>query len=440
MSLVLTTRLVLTECGISQYTSLTVPNTRTEKIQMSDNLESNFKWYMLALLTITGTFVGAIPFSCMPVLFKEISDDLSLDLVQIGTIWGISSLAGVFVSLIGGVLSDKFGVKVILTVFCIMVGITGSLRGLSESFFALTATVFINGLVRMVIPVTVTKTVGLWFKGPRLGMAMGISAMGVGLGLMLGPLISATVLSPLLGGWRNVMHLYGGISVIIGLLWLLFGRVPHQFDSDIGYAEKVPLGKAVSRLIRNKALWLIGLTLLFRMSGMMGMTGYLPLYLRGQGWTEPSADGTLATFYAVSALCVVPLSLLSDRLGSRKAIIFPALISAIICIGLLPLVGGVSVWLLIIFAGAFFDGYMAITTTMLLETEGVGVEYSGTALGIAFTIAQIGSVVSPPLGNSFAAAGQGVPFHFWAALSVVALVIFSFVKETGRRRTKAVKS
>jgi hypothetical protein len=55
----------------------------------------------------------------------------------------------------------------------------------------------------------------------------------------------------------------------------------------------------------------------------------------------------------------------------------------------------------------FFDGFMAITTTMLFETEGVGPFYSGTALGIVFTIAQVGSVIYPPLGNSLAHINPG---------------------------------
>ena len=389
---------------------------------------------MLVLLTATGTFVAAIPFSCMPVLFKEISEDLGLSLVQIGTIWGIASLAGVFVSIIGGVVSDKFGVKFILSIFCILVGITGASRGLSNSFLTLAVTVFINGIVRLIIPINLTKTIGLWFKGPNLGIAMGISAMGMGLGLMLGPMLSATVLSPWLGGWRNVMYLYGAISVIVGIIWFLFGREPPQVESTTGYPRTEPFRQTLLRLLRLKPLWLLGFVLLFRSAGIQGMTGYLPLYLRGEGWPAAGADGTLATFYAASTACVVPLTLLSDRLGSRKAILFPALIVTFIFMSLIPFVNSFTIWAFIALSGAFFDGFMAITTTMLLETEGVGPVYSGTALGIVFTIAQVGSVISPPLGNSFASINPGLPFIFWAVLSGMALVTLAFIKETGKGR------
>jgi len=70
----------------------------------------------------------------MPVLFKEISQDLNLSLVQIGTIWGIASLAGLFVSIIAGVLGDRFGMKAIIAICAVLVGISGALRGLATSF------------------------------------------------------------------------------------------------------------------------------------------------------------------------------------------------------------------------------------------------------------------------------------------------------------------
>ena len=165
----------------------------------------------------------------------------------------------------------------------------------------------------------------------------------------------------------------------------------------------------------------------------MSTMGYLPLFLRNQGWTEVAADGTLAAFYGISTLCVIPLSFVSDKLGSRKVMLYPALLITVFCIGLIPYVNSATVWVLMLLAGVFMDGFMSLVTTMLLETEGVGSVNSGIALGINFTIIHIGSVSSPPIGNSLAAINDGAPFLFWAALSAVAFVFLFFVKETGRK-------
>jgi predicted MFS family arabinose efflux permease len=201
----------------------------------------------------------------------------------------------------------------------------------------------------------------------------------------------------------------------------------------------VPFRQAFSSLIHIKAIWLIGLMMLFRVGALMGMTGYLPLYLREQGWTVASADGTLAAFYGISTVCVVPLCFLSDRIGSRKAILFPAMIVTIVCLGLIPVVEGGTIWVLMLLSGIFMDGFMSLSATMLLETEGVRLVYSGTALGILFTIVHIGNAISPPLGNSFADINMGLPFVFWAALTFAAVVILPFIKETGWRRTKTIE-
>ena len=265
-----------------------------------------YRWFILALLAAIGTFVVAIQNSAMPVLFKEISEDLGLDLVQIGSIWGINSLAGIFMSIIAGLLSDRFGVKLVLSVVCVMSGITGALRGISNSYFALAATVFFNGIFRIIIPVTITKTIGIWFKGKNLGLAMGIYVMGLGLGLMLGSMLSSSVLSPFLGGWRNVLYFYGSIAVVMGILWILFGREPHHLTSKHASSNAVPLRQSISVLIRNKGIWFIGLIFLFRMGCLMGVAGYLSVYLKEQGWEAASADGVLAAFYAISTLCSTP--------------------------------------------------------------------------------------------------------------------------------------
>lgn len=401
---------------------------------MKDNTRSNYRWYMLALLSMTGTLVTAMPFSCMPVLFPEIADELGLNLVELGTIWGMGNLAGIFVSLIGGIIGDRFSSKWILMISCILVGITGALRGFSDSFMFLAVTMFVNGIIRLIIPITITRTVGLWFKGSsNLGMAMGASAMGMGLGLSLGPLLSATVLSPWLGGWRNVLFMMGGLSAFIGILWLIFGREPPVDDSH-EETEHVPIKETVSKLIRTKGLWFIGLTFMTRMGSMMGMTGYLPLYLRDQGWEAAAADGTLAAFYAISTILVVPITSLSDKIGSRKLVLLMGIITNTISLGLLPLVDGWVVWALMLMSGIFMDGFMAINTTILLETEGIGSRYSGTALGMIFTIGHIGSVSSPPIGNSFESIHPGLPFTFWAVLSAIGLFTLTMVKETGWRK------
>jgi MFS family permease len=396
----------------------------------------NSRWYVLILAAITCTFTVAMQQICMTVLFKEISEDLGLSLVEIGVIWGIPALSGLIVVFTGGLLSDRYGAKRVIGIACLLAGVAGALRGIAGDFTSLLLFTFLMGMGIWVVPASVFKTNAAWFSGRPLVIANSVISAGMGLGFTVGSLISATILSPLLGGWQNVVFLYGGISVIFGLLWLLTVRemdLPGLADSKGG----VPLRQSISRVFPIKSLWFIGLTLLGYSACIQGVIGYLPTYLRNIGWTVAGADGTLAAFSAISTLGAIPLALLSDRIGLKKAVLFPVLLVTIVGVALLPLVDNGMVLVIMILVGVARDGFMAVCLTMSTETKGVGVVYAATAMGLAQTVANVGSLISPPLGNSLADPSNPaspLPFFLWAAFGLLGLVAFVFVKETGWRR------
>jgi len=174
--------------------------------------------------------------------------------------------------------------------------------------------------------------------------------------------------------------------------------------------------------------------MLGRMACTTGMIGYLPLYLRRIGWTAASADGALAASNLASMVVAIPMALLSDKLGSRKTILFATMLITAIGVGLLSVVSGAMVWVSVIIASITRDGFMAVIITMITETGGVGTAYTGTALGLAMTLSRVGGIISPPVGNSLAGINPGLPFIFWAVLAAVALFGFHFVKDTGRKQ------
>ena len=393
----------------------------------------NYRLYVLILAAFTFTFTVAMQQICMSVLFKEISEDIGLSLVEVGIVWGMPAFAGLLSVFFAGLLADRYGAIRVMGIACILAGILGAFRGTTTDFFSLALVTFIFALPMWVIPSSVFKVNATWFSGRKLVVANGVVSAGMGLGFTVGALISATVLSPWLGGWENVLFLYGGISVVIGLLWLF--TVKEHSQIHLGASPtRVPLRQSIARVFPIKTIWLVGLTLLGYGACLQGVIGYLPTYLRDIGWTAASADGALTVFSALSTLGVIPLALLSAKIGLRKAILFPVLIITIIGIALLPLVGGAAVWVVLIIVGVARDGFMAIALTISIETEGVGVVYAGTAMGLTQTLMNVGPIVSPALGNSLADPANPAspyPFFLWAAFGLVALIAFCFVKETG---------
>ncbi len=395
----------------------------------AESTASSYRWYVLGLAALTHALVVGMPMMCMPVLFEEISEDLDLSLVQIGAVWGVVPLAGAFVVLIGGMMGDRFGARRVLIAACFLAGLAGALRGLSGGFLTLAGTLFLFGLVTASIPPTVHKTCGVWFPGRYLGLANGVASTGMAVGFTVGSMISATVLSPLLDGWRNVLYLYGAISVIISLFWLLTRGEPGHPESSAGYAGAVPFRQALARVLRIRGVWILGFILMGQIGCVQGVLGYLPLYLRDVGWSDAGADGALALFHATSMVGVIPIALLSDRLGSRKVVLFAATLLLAVGVGLLSVSGGAIVWAAVILAGFVRDAFMAVLISAIMEIEGVGAVYAGTAMGLVLTLSRLSAFASPPIGNSLADLDASLPFAFWAALAAAALFGFRFMRQ-----------
>lgn len=394
---------------------------------MSSN--EKYKWYMLILIGITATLVIAMPSMALPVLFSEISEDLSLSLVQVGVIWGIGSLAGLFTALLGGAIGDRFGTKLTLAIGCIAIGLTGALRGFSNDFASLAITMMLSGLVGSVIPMNLHKACGVWFSGKHLGLANGVVSAGMALGFMFGSMISASVLSPWLGGWRQVLFFYGGVAVIMSLPWIFSKSKPGDINSPVHSNSTTSVRKSLIHVVRVKNVWLLGLVLLGVGGCVQGLLGYLPLYLRESGWPPVRADAVLASFHAISLLSVFPIVYFSDRLGTRK--LFLVITASLIAMGvcLLTIADGAVIWVAVLMAGSVRDGFMALIMTATTEQRGIGAVFAGTAIGLVMTLSRVGGLLAPILGNSLATYNLSLPFLLWALMALFGVVILFAMRE-----------
>lgn len=389
------------------------------------NQNSGYKWYILALVVLTNMFVIAMPAMGMSVLAKEISQDLNMDVVQVGIVWGIGSLPAIFTSLLGGGIGDKLGPKRVLIVGSLTAGLLGAARGLATSFEVMLGIVIVLGGLIPFVAMNGIKVAGQWFPSSQLGLANGLLSMGMALGFLLGSMLSATVLSPLLGGWRNVLMMYGLLGALFSIPWA-FVRVASS--SQLQSGEALSLRAMVWRVVRIKNVWLLALTLFGVGGSIQSILGYLPLYLRNMGWDAVQADGTLTAFHTASLIFVMPIALWSDRLKSRKGLLLVTALLVMTGIGLLSVVSGNWVWAAVLMAGFVRDGFMAILLTMVIEVDGVGAAYAGTAMGFVMALSGIANTIAPPLGNSLARLSPSMPFVLWAAWALFGVICLALVK------------
>ena len=362
----------------------------------------------------------AMPLLSLPVLFTEISADLNLSIQQIGIVWGAASFASFLVSIPMGIVGDRFGPRLTIGIACLLVGVFGALRAFSYDYVSFIITVLLHGFVTPAIPPNIHKTAGAWFPDQR-GFATGIVSAGFAIGLTLGSAFSASFLSPLLGGWGNVLILYGALAIVFGLLWLVFHPSAEQQTSK----DRPALIDSLRYVAQSRQLWLIGIGTGSFWACYRGFSGYLPLYLKEIGWDPVIADRSLAAFFLISLIGVMPLSVLSDRMKARR--IFLVVSLGMMGLGVLTLsfASGILIWLAILAAGFFFDSYMSIHQAAAQEVDGITYTYVGTALGFMATLREAGGFIGPPIGNALAEYGLSTPFIFWGIMGIIGAIILS---------------
>jgi MFS family permease len=392
-------------------------------------MNSKYKWYILALALLANMFLPGLERFCMPVLFKEISLDLNLNLVQIGTVWGLNSLAGFFVALPGGLLADRFGVKNTFSVICIVTGILSALRGLSINFLTLASTMLLFGLFVTTTPVLVPKVIASWSKPQHCALMNALGSAAWSIGVMIGTMTSATILSPLLGGWRNVIFLFSIPAVVLGILWLTTGRELRKDELPASHVQSVPFRQALSKVTHTKEVWILGLIQIAYVGSNISLLGYLSLYLKNSGWNTTAADSVTTILIGAGLVGVIPMTLLANRLGSIKGMLFFSLLIFAVSIAVLPFVHGSGVYCVVLISGFLCSAIMTFIFTLLTNVNGVGGTYSGTAVGLSSSLAMLGAFVAPPVGNSLEAINPALPFIFWAILAAAGLPLFIFLRK-----------
>jgi MFS family permease len=397
--------------------------------------QSPINWGVLVLAAASMGLVIGVPMSSMPVLFKEISEDLSLNSVQVGLIWGMFSFGSIFVTLIGGIISDRLGYKRSIIILGILCGLAGASRGLSNGFASILITTLVWGFLGSAMSPPLSMIASAYSTKQRQALSQALMATGGALGLSIGSMISSTVLSPLLGGWRNVFFFLGAVAILTSLSWIFAIKESVQ-DKQEAREQTVPFRKAIAYIWRLKPFWIIALSFMAYQGCVLGMQGYIAFFLENRGWTSLSASGVLTVFNLVGAVCAIPIALHSDKMGSRKKYLFWAFVTVIIGVGPLAVVHNGLVWILVVLAGIFGFVTLAIYLTLCIEILSKEAAFIGTAVGLLLSISNIGRSVAPPLGNSLADISSTIawPFIFWALLGVAGAILLFFVKEPGLRK------
>lgn len=300
---------------------------------------------VLALASIAFTLMFAA-WMMFGVLGISIQEEFALTDVQLALISSVAIFNGSLWRLPLGILADRIGGRIVMTVLLVLSALFSFLVAGAASYSMLLVLAFAVGLAGNSFSVG-TTWVAAWFSTQRNGLAMGIFGAGnVGASVtkFIGPvLIGATAGSVYLGGlvpggWRLVPIIYGVALLVTAVaLWFICpspDRRPGQ-------------GRALSEMLlplRTGRVWRFSLYYVAVFGAYVALSSWMPKYY------VDTFDVPLGQAALLTATFIFPASLMrpvggamSDRIGARRTT-FVSFYALVACSGILALPVITNVW------------------------------------------------------------------------------------------------
>ncbi len=255
------------------------------------------------------------------------------DKAQMGWLIGIPVLTGSIMRLPAGVLTDKYGGRIVFPVLLLVSAIPMYLVSQADSYtyFLLTGLGF--GLTGASFAVGTAYT-SIWFNRERQGFALGIFGAGnagAALTTMGAPVFlrSLTDSGANLEGWRTLPQLYALALVGTAILFFLLTH-----SKKIEHNQNLTLMKRLAPL-KYARVWRFGLYYFLVFGGFVALAQWLvPYYVNVYSMTIASAGMMVAIFSLPSGVIRALGGWMSDRFGPRS-VMYWVLGTCLVCFLLL---------------------------------------------------------------------------------------------------------
>jgi NNP family nitrate/nitrite transporter-like MFS transporter len=287
------------------------------------NKSSSVSGNTLQLILATGAFAicfavfGSVS-AMMPILKKS----MGLTPMQVSIAIAIPVLLGSLGRIPLGVLTDRFGGRLIFSTVMAFSIIPAVLMGWVGTYWQLVLCGFFIGVALASFSVGVGFVSG-WYPPQKQGMALGVYGAGnVGQSL-------AAMGSPLLAGWLGFKWGFWTFAVLL-VVWLFV----FWFNAENAERKAPPKSVADSlRPLRDKMSWVLSLYYFLTFGGFVAMGVYLPTFLTEIFKLTPQDAGMRTAGFVLLATAMRPVGgILADKIGGRTILLWVFPLTAVMAI------------------------------------------------------------------------------------------------------------
>ena len=267
-------------------------------------------WRALSLATVSFA-ISFAAWGLIGALAPVFADLYHLSASQTALLVALPVLLGSVARLPMGMLTDRYGGRVMFTVLLVLSAAAAWIVPLTSSYRSLLVSAFFIGLSGSSFAIG-AAFVSRWTPPAAQGTALGVFGLGL---LGQSAAVFGGAVASAAFGWQNVFR---GVSVAL-LAWaLVFGLVAR----DKPGAARPASVAAMLRVLRNEPVaWWLGAFYFLTFGGFVAFSIYLPTLLRAQFGLAPTDAGFRAAGFVVLATLMRPLGgWLSDRIGGAQVL------------------------------------------------------------------------------------------------------------------------
>ncbi|MSR53191.1 MAG: MFS transporter [Gemmataceae bacterium] len=383
--------------------------------------------YMVVAVSAFAAMWMYIDRVCFSTLSPAIGHDLGIDPANMSKVLGAFFFTYALFQVPVGLLADRFGPRIVLTICIIAWSICTAATSLATGAIGLLMVRLCLGITEAGAYPAAAGLVRRWSSPTERGLLSSIVSFGGRAGGALAPMLTVFAAVTLLGNsatgeqnWRGVFLLYGALGLVAAVLfWFISRDNPSRHPwANEAEAARVPQAEAspqkksfggqlnaflmgVMSFISSRNMWLFGAMQFFVNVSWVFLITSLPSYLVDRFAVDKAEVGKMQTVaLTIGLLGMGSGGFFADAmfrwLGPRWGRSVPVAIVMILCAGTYALATQLpSAWGVIIALGLMAFLVDLGIPTIWAFAQDVGGKNVGAALGWGNMIGNFGAAVSP---------------------------------------------
>jgi sugar phosphate permease len=276
------------------------------------------------LVTILAHGFGRMSYS---VILPSMKDGLNLTYTQCGSIATGNFIGYLCLAVIGGFLAARFGVRRVVFVSLIVIGVSLFLTGFSDSFLFAFFMRLVTGMGNGGSYVPIMALPAAWFIMKKRGLATGIVSGGIGAGLFFSGILLPPVIAAFgKDGWRYAWFTLGAVVFVLAFVCYYFlrnnprekGTTIYGGEEEVKAGPKVTLFSAFRDVVIEPEMWKLGVVyFMYGFSYIIYLTFFVAYLTKEMNISPMTAGRIFAVLGIFSIFCGVLYGWISDVLGRR---------------------------------------------------------------------------------------------------------------------------